>query len=36
MGGVAKNGTTMIAAFAIIGVGAGNSQLAAFALPELV
>jgi MFS family permease len=36
MGGVAKNNTTMIAAFAIIGFGAGNAQLAAFALPELL
>jgi MFS family permease len=36
MGGLAKNGTTMIAGFAIIGFGAGNSQLAAFALPELL
>ena len=36
MGGRAKNGTTMIAAFALIGFGAGNSQLAAFALPELL
>ncbi|KAF1980676.1 MFS general substrate transporter [Aulographum hederae CBS 113979] len=36
MGGVAKNATTEIAAFAIIGFGAGNAQLAAFALPELL
>jgi len=36
MCGVAKNSTTMIAGFAILGVGAGNSQLAAFALPELL
>jgi len=36
MGGVAKNGTTMIAGFALIGFGAGNAQLAAFALPELL
>lgn len=36
MGGRAENGTTMIAAFALIGFGAGNSQLAAFALPELL
>lgn len=35
MGGLAKNATTMIAGFAILGFGAGNSQLAAFALPEL-
>ncbi|ORY03042.1 fungal trichothecene efflux pump [Clohesyomyces aquaticus] len=36
MCGLAKNGTTMIAGFAIIGFGAGNAQLAAFALPELL
>jgi MFS family permease len=36
MGGLAKNTTTMIAAHAIIGFGAGNCQLAAFALPELL
>lgn len=36
MCGVAKNNTTMIAGFAIIGFGAGNAQLAAFALPELL
>lgn len=36
MGGLAKNTTTMTAGFAIIGFGAGNSQLAAFALPELL
>lgn len=36
MAGAAKNATTMIVAFAIIGFGAGNAQLAAFALPELL
>jgi hypothetical protein len=36
MGGAAKNNTTEIAAFAFIGFGAGNAQLAAFALPELL
>lgn len=36
MGGLAKNGTTIIAGFALIGFGAGNAQLAAFALPELL
>ncbi|KAF2653605.1 MFS general substrate transporter [Lophiostoma macrostomum CBS 122681] len=36
MCGLAKNSTTMIAGFAIIGFGAGNAQLAAFALPELL
>lgn len=36
MSGVARNTTTMIAGFAIIGFGAGNAQLAAFALPELL
>jgi MFS family permease len=36
MAGLAKNGTTMIAGFALIGFGAGNAQLAAFALPELL
>jgi len=34
--GRATNATMMIAGFAIIGFGAGNSQLAAFALPELL
>lgn len=34
--GVAKNNTTMIAGFAIIGFGAGNAQLAAFAVPKLL
>jgi len=36
MCGLAKNATTMIAGFALIGFGAGNAQLAAFALPELL
>lgn len=36
MCGVAKDNTTMIAGFAIIGFGAGNAQLAAFAVPELL
>lgn len=36
MGGLAKNNTTMIAAHAFVGIGAGNCQLAAFALPELL
>ncbi|KAK3704521.1 hypothetical protein LTR37_013804 [Vermiconidia calcicola] len=36
LGGTAKNNTAMIAAFAFIGFGAGNAQLAAFALPELL
>lgn len=36
MCGLAQNATTMIAGFAIIGFGAGNAQLAAFALPELL
>lgn len=36
VGGSAKSNTAMIAAFAFIGFGAGNAQLAAFALPELL
>jgi hypothetical protein len=36
VGGSAKNNSSMIAAFALIGFGAGNAQLAAFALPELL
>ncbi|KAK3698295.1 hypothetical protein LTR37_017003 [Vermiconidia calcicola] len=36
LGGTAKSNTAMIAAFAFIGFGAGNAQLAAFALPELL
>ncbi|KAI1864224.1 hypothetical protein JX265_008595 [Neoarthrinium moseri] len=36
IGGSAKNTTQMIAAMAIIGFGAGNAQLAAFAVPELL
>lgn len=36
IGGTAKNNASMIAAFAFIGFGAGNAQLAAFALPELL
>lgn len=36
VGGTAKNNTSMIVAFAFIGFGAGNAQLAAFALPELL
>jgi MFS family permease len=36
MCGLAKNSVTMIAGFAIIGFGAGNVQLGAFALPELL
>ncbi|KAI1628444.1 fungal trichothecene efflux pump [Exophiala viscosa] len=34
--GSAKNNTAMIASCAVIGFGAGNAQLAAFALPELL
>jgi MFS family permease len=34
--GLAKNTTAMIAGFTLIGFGAGNVQLAAFALPELL
>ncbi|KAK4553386.1 hypothetical protein LTR86_009443 [Recurvomyces mirabilis] len=36
IGGTAKNNTAAIAAFAFIGFGGGNAQLAAFALPELL
>ena len=36
MCGLAQDGTTIIAGFALIGFGAGNVQLAAFALPELL
>ncbi|KAF2422105.1 MFS general substrate transporter [Tothia fuscella] len=36
VGGTAKNNSSMIAALALIGFGAGNAQLAAFALPELL
>jgi MFS family permease len=36
VGGTAKNNKAMIAALALIGFGAGNAQLAAFALPELL
>ncbi|KAF1847133.1 MFS general substrate transporter [Cucurbitaria berberidis CBS 394.84] len=36
VGGSAKNNTTMLAAMSLIGFGAGNAQLAAFALPELL
>ncbi|ETS79900.1 hypothetical protein PFICI_07429 [Pestalotiopsis fici W106-1] len=36
LGGRAQNPTQMIAAMAIIGFGAGNAQLAAFAVPELL
>lgn len=36
LGGAAKNNTAMLAAMALIGFGAGNAQLAAFALPELL
>lgn len=36
VGGTAKDNSAMIAAFALIGFGAGNAQLAAFALPELL
>jgi len=36
LGGAAKNNSMMIASFALIGFGAGNAQLAAFALPELL
>jgi hypothetical protein len=32
----AKNNTAMIAGLSLIGFGAGNAQLAAFALPELL
>ncbi|KAF4460823.1 MFS general substrate transporter [Fusarium albosuccineum] len=36
VGGSAKNNTSIIVACALIGFGAGNAQLAAFALPELL
>jgi MFS family permease len=36
VGGTAKNNTAMMASMAFIGFGAGNAQLAAFALPELL
>ncbi|KAK5699939.1 hypothetical protein LTR97_006073 [Elasticomyces elasticus] len=36
VGGTAKNNSAAITAFALIGFGAGNAQLAAFALPELL
>ena len=36
VGGSAKNNTTLLAAMGLIGFGAGNAQLAAFALPELL
>ncbi|KAH7023911.1 fungal trichothecene efflux pump [Ilyonectria destructans] len=36
VGGTAKNNTAIIVACAFIGFGAGNAQLAAFALPELL
>ncbi|KAF1943765.1 MFS general substrate transporter [Clathrospora elynae] len=36
IGGSAKNNTQMLAAMSLIGFGAGNAQLAAFALPELL
>ncbi|KAH4064038.1 hypothetical protein HBI52_036910 [Parastagonospora nodorum] len=36
VGGSAKNNTSMMAAMSLIGFGAGNAQLAAFALPELL
>ncbi|CAH0047858.1 unnamed protein product [Clonostachys solani] len=36
VGGTAKNNTSLIVAQAFIGFGAGNAQLAAFALPELL
>ncbi|CAK7224043.1 hypothetical protein SCUCBS95973_005386 [Sporothrix curviconia] len=36
VGGSAKNNTAMLAAMGLIGFGAGNAQLAAFALPELL
>jgi MFS family permease len=36
VGGSAKNNTAQLIAFAFIGFGAGNAQLAAFALPELL
>ncbi|RBQ90550.1 hypothetical protein VDGD_06250 [Verticillium dahliae] len=36
VGGTAKNTTSLIVSCALIGFGAGNAQLAAFALPELL
>ncbi|KXL47944.1 hypothetical protein M433DRAFT_76769 [Acidomyces richmondensis BFW] len=36
VGGTANTNKAAIAAFALIGFGAGNAQLAAFALPELL
>lgn len=36
VGGSAKNNKAMMTAMALIGFGAGNAQLAAFALPELL
>ena len=36
VGGRATNNESMIVSFALIGFGAGNAQLAAFALPELL
>ncbi|KAF2744998.1 MFS general substrate transporter [Sporormia fimetaria CBS 119925] len=36
LGGAAPNNMAMLAAMALIGFGAGNAQLAAFALPELL
>ncbi|KAF2837878.1 fungal trichothecene efflux pump [Patellaria atrata CBS 101060] len=36
VGGTAKNNNALIASMALIGFGAGNAQLAAFALPELL
>ncbi|KAJ2906622.1 putative trichothecene efflux pump protein [Zalerion maritima] len=36
IGGSAKSNTSMLTAMAFIGFGAGNAQLAAFALPELL
>lgn len=36
IGGTAKNNTSMMAAMAFIGFGAGNAHLAAFALPVLL
>lgn len=36
VGGSATDNNAMIVAFAFIGFGAGNAQLAAFALPELL
>lgn len=36
VGGTAKSNKAMLAACGFIGFGGGNSQLAAFALPELL